>query len=228
MHNYLQSLPPLASSKYRTIKNRLDGQPPRSFISLYVFHRSRLLFSLTACFQADLSHLSFLSFHLTSQKSGCRRCQLHLRPSKRLLCLPAEENHRPDRISLAQNRHNYLGAALLHLIRGNRDKCFFSPRRTRMLSMGLPALSASVTALRPAMTSLSLSFSMNKPIPFRGFRTRLRPKFAILSQYIVDYSILIFAIATETRNLARFLQAVFTPKTAVFLGSFFAALFSSF
>ena len=105
---------------------------------------------------------------------------------------------------------------------------FFSPRRTRMLSMGLPALSASVMALRPAMTSLSLSFSMNKPIPFRGFRTRLRPKFAILSQYIVDYSILIFAIATETRNLARFLQAVFTPKTAVFLGSFFAALFSSF
>ena len=105
---------------------------------------------------------------------------------------------------------------------------FFSPRRTRMLSMGLPALSASVTALRPAMTSLSLSFSMNKPIPFRGFRTRLRPKFAILSQYIVDYSILIFAIATETRNLARFLQAVFAPKTAVFLGSFFAALFSSF
>ncbi len=45
--------------KYRTIKNRIDGQPPRSFISLYVFHRSRLLFSLTACFQADLSHLSF-------------------------------------------------------------------------------------------------------------------------------------------------------------------------
>ena len=75
---------------------------------------------------------------------------------------------------------------------------------------------------------LSLSFSMNKPIPFRGFRTRLRPKFAILSQYIVDYNILIFAIATETRNLARFLQAVFAPKTAVFLGSFFAALFSSF
>ena len=66
----------------------------------------------------------FLSFHPTSQKSGRRRCQLHLRPSKRLLCLPAEENHRPDRISLAQNRHNYLGAALLHLIRGNRDKCF--------------------------------------------------------------------------------------------------------
>ena len=82
--------------KYRTIKNRIDGQPPRSFISLYVFHRSRLLFSLTACFQADLSHLSFLSFHLTSQKSGCRRRQLHLRPSKRLLCLPAEENHRPS------------------------------------------------------------------------------------------------------------------------------------
>jgi len=102
--------------KYRTIKNRIDGQPPRSFISLYVFHRSRLLFSLTACFQADLSHLSFLSFHLTSQKSGCRRRQLHLRPSKRLLCLPAEENHRPDRIALAQNRHNHLGAALLHLI----------------------------------------------------------------------------------------------------------------
>ena len=76
--------------------------------------------------------------------------------------------------------------------------------------------------------SFSLVFHMNKPIPFRGFRTRLRPKFAILSQYIVDYSILIFAIATETRNLARFLQAVFTPKTAVFLGSFFAALFSSF
>ena len=45
--------------KYRTIKNKIDGQPPRSFISLYVFHRSRLLFSLTACFQADLSHLSF-------------------------------------------------------------------------------------------------------------------------------------------------------------------------
>ena len=66
--------------KYRTIKNRIDGQPIRSFISLYVFHRSRLLFSLTACFQADLSHLSFLSFHLTSQKSGCRRRQLHLRP----------------------------------------------------------------------------------------------------------------------------------------------------
>ena len=36
--------------------------------------------------------------------------------SKRLLCLPAEENHRPDRIALAQNRHNHLGAALLHLI----------------------------------------------------------------------------------------------------------------
>ena len=71
--------------------------------------------------------LSFLSFHLTSQKSGCRRCQLHLRPSKRLLCLPAEENHRPDRIALAQNRHNHLGAALLHLIRGNRDKCLFLP-----------------------------------------------------------------------------------------------------
>lgn len=136
MHNYLQRLPPSASSKYRTIKNRIDGQPPRSFISLYVFHRSRLLFSLTACFQADLSHLSFLSFHLTSQKSGCRRRQLHLRPSKRLLCLPAEENHRPDRISLAQNRHNYLGAALLHLIRGDRDKCFFSPRRTDILTFG--------------------------------------------------------------------------------------------
>ena len=90
--------------------------------------------------------------------------------------------------------------------------------------MGLPALSASVTALRPAMTSLSLSFSMNKPIPFRGFRTRLRPKFAILSQYIVDYSILIFAIATETRNLARFLQAVFAPKTAVFHRALFVIL----
>ena len=86
--------------------------------------------------------------------------------------------------------------------------------------MGLPALSASVTALRPAMTSLSLSFSMNKPFPFRGFRTRLRPKFAILSQYIVDYSILIIVIATKTRNLARFLQAVFAPLGAVFLGTF--------
>ena len=136
MHNYLQRLPPSASSKYRTIKNRIDGQPPRSFISLYIFHRSRLLFSLTAHFQADLSHLSFLSFHLTSQKSGCRRRQLHFRPSKRLLCLPAEENHRPDRIALAQNRHNHLGAALLHLIRGDRDKCFFSPRRTDILTFG--------------------------------------------------------------------------------------------
>ena len=75
--------------KYRTIKNRIDGQPPRSFISLYVFHRSRLLFSLTACFQADLSHLSFLSFHLTSQKSGCRRRQLHLRSKIGSGCLTA-------------------------------------------------------------------------------------------------------------------------------------------
>ena len=111
------------------------------------------------------------------------------------------------------------GLACFAMRRMDDTEPFFSPRRTRMLSMGLPALSASVTALRPAMTSLSLSFSMNKPIPFRGFRTRLRPKFAILSQYIVDYSILIFAIATETRNLARFLQAVFAPKTAVFLRS---------
>lgn len=102
---------------------------------------------------------------------------------------------------------------------------FFSPRRTRMLSMGLPALSASVTALRPAMTSLSLSFSMNKPIPFRGFRTRLRPKFAILSQYIVDYSILIFAIATETRNLARFCRRFLRLKPPCFWAFFRRALF---
>lgn len=122
----------------------------------------------------------------------------------------------------------YRDARLLCHAENGRYRTVFLPAPHKDAVDGSPALSASVTALRPAMTSLSLSFSMNKPIPFRGFRTRLRPKFAILSQYIVDYSILIFAIATETHNLARFLQAVFAPKTAVFLGSFFAALFSSF
>ena len=205
----------------------MDNRP--GVLSLFTFSIDPVFFFLSppVSRQIYLIYL-FLSFHLTSQKSGCRRCQLHLRPSKRLLCLPAEENHRPDRIALAQNRHNHLGAALLHLIRGNRDKCFFSPRRTRMLSMGLPALSASVTALRPAMTSLSLSFSMNKPIPFRGFRTRLRPKFAILSQYIVDYSILIFAIATETRNLARFCRRFLRLKPPCFWAVFSLRSFRHF
>ena len=113
----------------------MDNRP--GVLSLFTFSIDPVFFFLSppVSRQIYLIYL-FLSFHLTSQKSGCRRCQLHLRPSKRLLCLPAEENHRPDRIALAQNRHNHLGAALLHLIRGNRDKCFFSPRRTDILTFG--------------------------------------------------------------------------------------------
>ena len=112
----------------------MDNRP--GVLSLFTFSIDPVFFFSHRLFPGRFISFIFLSFHPTSQKSGCRRCQLHLRPSKRLLCLPAEENHRPDRISLAQNRHNYLGAALLHLIRGNRDKCFFSPRRTDILTFG--------------------------------------------------------------------------------------------
>ena len=108
--------------KYKFLSNTglsktgsMDNRP--GVLSLFTFSIDPVFFFLSppVSRQIYLIYL-FLSFHLTSQKSGCRRCQLHLRPSKRLLCLPAEENHRPDRISLAQNRHNHLGAALLHLI----------------------------------------------------------------------------------------------------------------
>lgn len=60
----------------------MDNRP--GVLSLFTFSIDPVFFFLSppVSRQIYLIYL-FLSFHLTSQKSGCRRCQLHLRPSKR-------------------------------------------------------------------------------------------------------------------------------------------------
>ena len=170
----------------------MDNRP--GVLSLFTFSIDPVFFFLSppVSRQIYLIYL-FLSFHLTSQKSGCRRCQLHLRPSKRLLCLPAEENHRPDRISLAQNRHNYLGAALLHLIRGDRDKCFFSPRRTDILTFGDCQLGEYFFNIISPSRSVNISSgvpSRRRSVRRISFGMTTRPRSSILLTIPVAFMIL--------------------------------------